>query len=305
MTPNLEALRTFVAVAEAGGLTAASGRLARTTPALSRRVAQLEDQMGAKLFDRSTKQFRLTRAGELLLECGRRVLDDFDTTLALIRRQKEEARRELIVAAFDSVAVSLLPPAIEAFCGRNPGTSIQIRELYSPGVIDVVARQGADIGIAVKGPLPPNLSFTPLLRDPFVLACPRSSRFAGRRRVTWRELEGERLIGFSTGTINRAILDRSLAPKSIRLAWTYQVQQIPSALALLQQQLGVLVLTSTALFSLASRDDVSIVRLVSPAIYRDIGIVKRRSDAGAAGTDEFEAAVKHAARALFRDLRSA
>lgn len=302
MKPDLEALRTFVVVADAGGLTAATGRLGRTTSALSRRVAQLEGQLGATLFDRTTKQFRLTRAGQVLLECGRRVLDDVDATIAVIRQQKEETRREIIVAAFDSMTVSLLPRAIHAFCERFPRTHIQIREMYSPGVIDTVSRQGADIGIAVKGPLPPSLSFMPLLRDPFVLACTPSSRFAKRQRVAWSELQGERLIGFSPGTINRSILDRALLSKNIKIAWTYQVQQISSALALLEQGLGTLVLPSTARYNLIGKDNIISRRLVSPHIYRDIGIVKHKIRIGDKYIEKFQKHINNAAQVVFGDI---
>lgn len=277
MQLDLEELRTFVAVAEAGGLTAATGRLGRTVPALSRRIARLEAQLGVPLFDRTTKAFRLTRAGQALLECGRRVLEDVNAAVAVIRQQDEATRREIVIAAFGTMSYALLPAAILAFQERFPATRIRIRELSSPDVIDAVARQGADLGVAIKGPMPPSLAFTPLMHDPFVLVCAGGSRFAGRRAVAWEELASEKLVGFATGTINRALLDRALQAKGVSIVWHYEVQQLPTALGLMEQGLGLLTLPLSALASV--RDPaVKAIRLTGPAVARSIGLVRRRDD---------------------------
>lgn len=277
MQPDLEAFRTFVAVADAGGLTAASGRLSRTVPALSWRLTALERQLGVSLFDRTTKRFRLTRAGQALLECGRRVLGDVDAVVALIRQQKEATRREIVVAAFGAMSYGLLPRAIRVFEKRFPATRIYIRELASPGVIDAVARQAADIGIAVKGPIPPSLTFKPILNDPFVLACTNSSRFAERQRVTWEELGNEKLIGFVDGTVNRVLLDRALHAKNVRIAWRYEVQQHATALGLVEQGLGLSTIPLSAISSVKD-SHVRAIRLVRPIVLRTVGLVQRRDD---------------------------
>lgn len=286
MALDLEGLRTFVAVAEAGGLTAAAGRLGRTVPALSRRIARLESELGAPLFDRSTKQFRLTRTGQVMLECGRRVLDDVGGSLTLIRQQTS-ARREITVAAFGTMSYALLPKAILAFQARFPATRIHIREVSSPEVIDAVARRSADLGLAIKGPVPSGLCFTTLAQDPFMLVCSRQSRLAARRSVAWQELEGERLVGFGTGTINRTLLDRALHARGVRVTWHYEVQQLPTALGLMEKGLGLPVLPRSAL-AIMRRPEFKAIPLTRPAVARTIGLVKRRDDLPSEIVDTFE-----------------
>lgn len=277
MSIDLEGLRTFIAVAEAGGLTAATGRLGRTVPALSRRIARLEEQLGVRLFDRTARDFRLTRAGIALLDSGRRVLDDLSGAIAVIRQQEEATRREITIAAFGTVSYFLMPRTILAFQERFPATRIHIRELSSPEVIDAVARRAVDLGLAVKGPVPPGVVFTPLLRDPFVLVCTASSRFAHRQRVAWDDLDGERLVGFGAGTVNRTVLDHALQVRGKRVVWHYEVQQLPTALGLIEQGLGLLTLPLSAL---ASTKDPALraIRLTGPAVARVIGLVRRRDE---------------------------
>src|SRR5690554_1400248 len=239
---DLNALRTFVVVVDSGNLSGAANRLGRTPSALSRRIAQLESQLGEQLFDRSAKQFRLTSSGRLLLECARRVLDDVDATVNRMRDLSLSQHRELVLASFDSVAYNLLPHAIHAFSKESPQTRVRLIELTSTEVINAVSRQTADVGIAIKGPHPAHLEYIRLLDEPFVLACLADSPFAQRKKVTWAELERETLIGFSQATPNRNIIDRHVQALGLDIKWHYQVRHHASAIGLLRQGLGLLIL---------------------------------------------------------------
>jgi DNA-binding transcriptional LysR family regulator len=247
MALDLEALRTLVAVVESGGLTAASAPLRRTTSAISRRIAQMEDQVGATLLDRATRQLRLTQAGRTLFECGRQVIADVDAAVSMARQQQEGGRRDITLAAFDSMTLFYLPAAIKAFGLRFPGIRVRIREMQSSAIVDAVARQSADFGIANKVPLPTSVSFRPFLRDAFVLACPRGSRLARRRSVSWKELARENLIGFAPGTVNRTLIDRATNARGIYPNWQYEVQTMSSALSLLGNEIGLVVLPTSAI----------------------------------------------------------
>lgn len=272
---DLDALRTFVVVVESGSLSNAANHLGRTPSALSRRIAQLEQQLGEQLFDRSAKQFRLTASGQILMECARRVLDDVDATLNRIRELNLSQHRELVLASFDSVSYNLLPHAIHAFAGEHPDTRMRLIELSSPDVIDAVARQTADVGLAIKGPVPAHLQYIPLLEEPFVLACPADSPYAGRETLPWMDIQGETLIGFSHATPNRKIIDRNLQALNIHVKWHYQVRHHASAIALLRQGLGLLILPYSMLAGVHD-ENIVIVRLVQPVLRRTIGIVVRK-----------------------------
>lgn len=286
MSIDLEGLRTFIIVAETGGLTAATGRLGRTVPALSRRIARLEAGLGVRLFDRRTRDFRLTRAGHALLASGRRVLDDLAGAIAVIREQEETRRREITIAAFGTISYFLLPRTILAFQARFPETRIHIRELSSPDVIEAVAHRSADLGLAIRRSVPAGVAFTPLLKDPFVLVCTAASRFTGRRQVAWSELAGETLVGFGSGTINRAVLDRALSARGVHVSWHYEVQQLPTALGLIEQGLGLLTLPQSALAS--TKDPaLQVIRLTAPSVDRVIGLVRRRDAPSSEEVDAF------------------
>jgi len=302
MTFDLDALRTFAVVVDSGSLSDAANRLGRTPSALSRRIAQLESQLGEQLFDRSAKQFRLTMSGQILMECARRVLDDVDATLNRIREHNLSQHRELVLASFDSVAYNLLPHAIHAFAKEYPDTRMRLIELSSPDVISAVARQTADLGLAIKGPVPAHLQYIPLLDEPFVLGCPAASPHAKRESVPWKDLQGETLIGFSHATPNRNIIDRNLQALNIELKWHYQVRHHASAIALLRQGLGLLILPYSMLASVQD-EHTAIVRLVQPAVHRTIGIVVRKDLAASGPVAAFMQQLMHIVREHLQDRR--
>lgn len=277
MPLDLEALRTLVAVVESGSLTAAGAPLRRTTSAISRRIAQMESQIGAALLDRGTRQLRLTQAGRTLFECGRQVIADVDAAVSMARQQQEDGRRNITLATFDSMTLVYLPEAIKAFGRRFPGIRVQIREMQSAAVVDAVARQGADFGIANRISLPASVSFHPFLTDTFVLACPKGSRLARRHSVGWKQLAAENLIGFAPGTVNRTLIDRATHARNIYPNWQYEVQTLSSAMSLLESEIGLVVLPTSAIPNRVS-SSAHIVRLIDPVVSREVGIVRRKEE---------------------------
>src|SRR5262245_47390109 len=106
MDPELRHLRAFAAVAVHGGFTRAAERLRTTQPALTLLVRQLEASLGARLFDRNTRNVQLTATGAELLPAVERLLGDLDTTIGGVRDAVARASGRVIVAALPSIASS-------------------------------------------------------------------------------------------------------------------------------------------------------------------------------------------------------
>lgn len=283
MQPDIEALRTFLAVARAGGLTAAAEGLHRSIPALSRRLARLEAQLGAELLDRTTRPPTLTPMGRELLQRAGRPLQELDEALEALRDSAGSGRRELTVASIPTAAYHLVPRAARIFEETFPHLRLRVRDMAAGEVLDAVARGAVDLGISFAERLRPGLAFRPLLRDPFVLVVPPGHEFSGRRRVTWAELSQERLIGIGRASDNRVILDRGLAAAGIRPRWHHEVQHLSTALGFVEHGLGLAPVPSMALQT-ASGTRLVAVPLSGPRTVRAIGAVIREGDLDAIAT---------------------
>ena len=120
------------------------------------------------------------------------------------------------------------------------------------------------------------MKFTPLLDDPFVLACRHDHPLAKRRSIEWKSLEGYPLIGVSRHSGNRQLLDAALVKTGVQLNFFYEVNHLTTSLGLVERGLGLSVLPKLA--TPVGKHPVIVVKSISnPEIKRTIGIVERRA----------------------------
>ncbi|MFD6226276.1 LysR family transcriptional regulator [Streptomyces sp. NPDC060232] len=151
-------LRILVAVAEAGGFSAAAVALGLTQSAVSHSVRGSEAKLGAVLFERGRSGASPTPAGELAVGHARRILRLYEAMRAEARGAGREAGRDTLggvlrIAAFRSAALHLLPPALERLTARHPGIRPEVRVVreIGAGAAGEVAAGRADLGIATLG----------------------------------------------------------------------------------------------------------------------------------------------------------
>ena len=139
-----------------------------------------------------------------------------------------------------------------------------------------MARGEADFGINLTGSSHPEIIFTPLIDDPFVLACRRDHPLSKRRHVTWKDLQGQAVIGVSRNSGNRMILDSALARAEVQLEFFYEVNHLTTSLGLVERGLGISVLPKLAT---PPNGHPTIVTkpIYDPVVKRTIGIIERRT----------------------------
>lgn len=149
---KLEMLRVFRVVAEQGNLSGAARELGRTPSAVSMMLAQLEDNIGAPLFETDRKN-RLTMLGRLVLEESTRATDAFARSLDAIERHRKSLAGTVRIAAVPSAIVTLLPDMVMQFRDIHPDVRLEISDVDSAAVYRRIKFEEADIGIvsAVAG----------------------------------------------------------------------------------------------------------------------------------------------------------
>ncbi len=132
---QLRAMRVFVRVADEGGFAAAARALDLTPPVVTRLVAELEEQLGARLMQRTTRRLTLTEVGTDYLERARQILADVDDAAAAATCATQEPRGHLRVLVPPALAVHQLAKLLPAFHARHPQVSV---ELHSPGPVETM-----------------------------------------------------------------------------------------------------------------------------------------------------------------------
>lgn len=277
MSINCEVLdlRAFLAVVELEGFHKAADALNLSQPALSRRIQKLEAAVGAALLERTTRRVAPTAVGRELIPLVRRMLDEFETSLFSIRELGLRQSAVVTIACIPTAAFYFLPRVVKRFNATYPQIRFRILDLSANDGLQSVARGEVEFGINLMGSSDPQLQFTPLIDDPFVLACRRDHPLAGDGPLRWSELEPHRLITVGRTSGNRTLLDAALARSNLRLQWFYEVTHLSTSLGLVEAGLGVSVLPKLAT---PQSDHAYLMTrpLIEPEVSRSIGIVRRR-----------------------------
>lgn len=144
MHEPLDGIAEFVAVAEAGGFSAAARRSGASKSLLSERVARLELRLGVRLFHRTTRQLALTEAGQVYYEHGRRILGEAAQAADALQALRGEPRGQLRVTASVHFASAHLAPALPLFRARHPHVSVDV--IADDNLRDLAA-EGVDVAI--------------------------------------------------------------------------------------------------------------------------------------------------------------
>ena len=164
--PGLGAMRTFEAAARHLSFSRAAEELGVTPAAVSHLVRELEDQLRLKLFERTTRAVRPTRAGEILAEAVDEALDGIGRAVA--RLSDAEGRPHLTVSAAPSFAAKWLVPRLDRFLSRAP--DVEVRVDVSPRLVDL-AREDVDVGIRYGTGNYPGLEVDRLFGETVVPVC--------------------------------------------------------------------------------------------------------------------------------------
>ncbi|MDR6213745.1 LysR substrate-binding domain-containing protein [Paracidovorax wautersii] len=194
---KLHLLRYFAVLAEELHFGRAAERLAITQPPLSSGIKALEDELGVKLFERTSKHVSLTPAGTAYLVEVRVVLDRVDRAGDLARAVAAGLRGRLEIGFTGSMVYRDMPAIVRAFGERAPGIEVNLREMSSGEQIDALLHRQLHAGFLNADTVPDHLASLPLAPDHFVCCLPEDHAMAQQACVDLRALAGETFVMFS------------------------------------------------------------------------------------------------------------
>lgn len=275
MNIDLADLRAFVAVADLGSFRAASGQLHLSQPAVSRRVEKLEEALGFRVFDRTTRKVELNAMGRSFIPRARHVLNEMEAALIGMTDLSDRLRGQVTVACVPSAVGSFIAQALREFHAQLPRIRVRLVDESATETLLAVARAEADFGISYLGTQEPDLEFEPLIEENFVLACPAGHALARRRKVRWAELAEHQCVMLAPGSGNRMLIDQALAGSQTRPGWSCEVRHVPALLSLVEAGLGVGAVPRFAVPEGTSAAVVG-VPLEEPTVVRTVGLIRRR-----------------------------
>jgi DNA-binding transcriptional LysR family regulator len=286
MNINLRQLRAFVSIGRLGSFTKAADALHATQPALSAQIRELEDSLGVKLFDRSTRSVTLTQAGEDLLPVVDNVLGDLGSVLA---RAHDVARRNtgrVTIAALPSLAATLMPAAVAQMRARHPGITVVIKDALAERIIGLIRGDEVDLALTSAPPTDPQLQFTPLLTDRMVAVLPKGHPLSEAKTMRLTELLASPMVLMDRDSSVRRIVDAACASIGRMAEPAFEAAYMSTAIGLVRAGLGATLLPSSAA-ELRATSDLTIRDLDTPRIERELGVLKQRRRAYSPAAEAF------------------
>ncbi|NKS64010.1 LysR family transcriptional regulator [Rhodococcus hoagii] len=286
---ELRQLEYFVAVAEEANFTRAAARVHVSQSGISAQIRQLENDLGAPLFDRSTRVAALTVAGEAALAHARAALAAARAVRDAVDDVNQLLRGRLEVGMVTACTVTPLFDALSSFHRAHPGIDVSLKEDNSDRLVDDVRAGAVDLAlVGVAGAEPAGLHSFTVVRERLVAAVPGNHPLAQLSSVTLADACAHPLVTLPPGTGIRTVLDRGCADLNCRASIALQASAPDAVADLATRGLGVAILSesmATSYPDLASRviadvDVEAVLALVwrpeiSPALRELLSFTKR------------------------------
>lgn len=268
---DITAVQAFVAVADDASFSRAADALFLTQPAVSKRVAALEDELRARLFDRMGRSVRLTEAGEALLPHARRVLAELDAGRQAVTDLQGTVGGRLRIGTSHHVGLHRLPPVLRAFSAQYPDVDLDLHFMDSEQACFAVERGELELAVVTLPQAPPSTLVTETLwPDPLDLVAAADHPLAGHGALAPAALAAHPAILPAPTTFTRRIVAEALRPHGLQLRVALETNYLETIKMMVAVGLGWSALPRTMVSG-------ELVTLRVPAIEprRRLGLVHR------------------------------
>ena len=272
-------LRSLVAIAEAGKLSAAAARVHLTQSALSHQVRALEAHCGMTLFQRTSAGLRFTPAGQRLLDLARGTLSAMEDAERDLTRLKGDARGELRIALECHTCFDWLMPVMDEFRKRWPEVEVDLVSGFHSDPIALLRSEKAELVIGSEKPRGRDYATMPLFRFEILAVLPVEHRLRARRRIEAADLKGETLITYPVPEDRIDLIRQVLKPAGIRLPRRTAELTI-AVLQLVASRRGIAALPNWGVKNYVDLDYVVAKRIGAAGLWSDLYAVVPRSLAG-------------------------
>jgi LysR family transcriptional regulator, low CO2-responsive transcriptional regulator len=185
---DFDQLETFLEVAKLSSFSRAAERRFRTQPAISAQIRALEEEVGAKLLDRSGGKVAITAAGKVFQKYAEDTIEQRRVVLIALAEMHRIPRGEIVVAANEGTCLHILPEVFADFKRQYPSVAVSVKRLEHNKILEAIIENSCDFGI-VSMPVPDKrLTVVPIHRDELIVITPPNHPLARQKKATVAEV---------------------------------------------------------------------------------------------------------------------
>lgn len=277
---DLGQLRIFVDLARVQSFTKAAELNYLTQPAVSLSIQKLEDELGVKLLERTTRKVLVTEEGRILNDYAREILQKVQEVRTVLLERQDKMMGTLSLATVHSVGLHELPVYLKEYIRRYPDVSIHIEYQQADAVCSAVIEGDADLGLVAYPSSPsetrPNLVMIPFFEDELVVICNREHPLADREAVSLAELDGQMFIAFESELPTRRAIDQVLRSHNVHVQVGNTCDNIEILKKMVEVGLGISLVPAFSVRDDVHRRTLASLEILDHKIKRPLGIVHRK-----------------------------
>ncbi|MFF7399090.1 LysR family transcriptional regulator [Achromobacter sp. NPDC008082] len=255
----------------------AAAQLHLSQSALSTQIQRIEEALGVRLFDRTTRTVRLTAAGEVFMQQAATLQVAFRDAIAAVSGVTSAEQGQVSVAALPSLAARLLPRVLMAYRQEHPNVALKVRDTLSGPAFDLVRAGEVDFALTAADPQHADLHYVPLMSDSFLLLIPESHALAKTRGpLRWADTATAAHVSMVQPSSVRQYTEWAFLQNRIRFTPAFEAEHLTTIVAMVECGFGVAALPEIAAGAVSQT---AIVQrpLIGPVAERSIGLVTSRN----------------------------
>ena len=283
---QLPDLAAFLSVATERSFSAAARRLHRTQPAVSQAVRRIEDELGERLFDRSSRDGTLTEAGRLLQDYAQRLLGLAHEAQTAVQELQQMRRGRVIIGANEAAVHSVLPH-IERFAALHPQVAIEVRRVPSRQISAAVLDRSIDFGVLTFHPTDRGVQTVSLGGDEIVLLTAPTHSLAARRKVTMEEVGRQVVIAHNDPSPTRDRVLRAYERRKTSINIQISLPSLDGIKRAVEMGIGVALLPRRCALTEIARGHLAAVRVPELGAPKQVRLVFRRTGERSRAAEKF------------------
>ena len=292
---DINQLEVLIAVAREKSFSRAADVLGRTQPAVSQAIRRLEQEIGEKLFDRSSKDGTLTAAGELLVDYARQMMNLRHAANTALREMRNLQNGKVTISANEHTVFYLLP-VIEEFRRRHPVIKIEVQRGVASRIPEQITAREVELGVISFKPNDNSLRSISVLNDELVLIVAPGHRLAEAKSVSIRELGDETFIAHNAPSPYRKRVIETFDKYDTRLNISVELPSLEAIKRLVEKGAGIALVPKLTAKSEVAGGQLAGLSVKEMKLERKLNIIYRKNSVLSHASQEFLKIAKEMAR---------
>ena len=292
---QIESLKVFCDLAETKSFTKAAQINNVTQSAVSQTISALERRFNSLLIERSKKNFRLTPEGDVFYDYSKRILQTCDALHSKLQEIENVISGNIRVATIYSIGLHVLPPYVKKFLKSYPTVNVHVEYRRDNQVYDNVLGNVVDLGLVAYPTRDARLEIVPIRKDTLVLICHPQHRFAKRKSVKVKALNGQKFINFEPDIPTRKALDKIFKEHRVTVEQVMQFDNIETVKRAVEIDSGVAIVPQETISEEVANQTLVAVELENGAYSRPLAVIYKKNKVLSPAIKQFIALLKEPA----------